>query len=179
MAGVRGREAVSRYLRDLPEELTKVLRGAGRAGGKVIADEARAEVRSDLVRANITAKSAIDAEQVRVTVTVKRGFARSVGTWLEYGTDPHFISVDDSVRRGMSVGRINRAGSDEHKASLVINGKPVGTTVFHEGARPYPFLRPALDRKGDDAIGAAKQYVLSRIKGGAVVAEPEAQEGDE
>src|SRR3546814_8055374 len=93
-----------------------------------------------------------------------KGPGSYIAPWLEYGTDPHFISVDDSQRDGMSVRKVNQkvtaAGGD---GSLVINGHFVGTTVFHPGARPPPFLRPALDIKEGAAIQAAQNYITARV----------------
>jgi hypothetical protein len=178
MARVRGRAEVSRYLRDLPADLTKVLRGAGRAGGDVIAEEAKLRSRSDYVSERIITNSRIEADHIRVTVTVEAGFARSVAIWMEYGTSPHFITVDDQVRQGQTARRINRAGDAAFKATLVINGKPVGSTVYHPGARPYPFLRPAIDSKGTDAVSAAQAHINSRISAGAVLPDSNAEEKD-
>lgn len=169
MARVRGRAEVSRYLRELPADLTKVLRGAARAGGDVIAEEAKLRSRSDYVSENIVANSQIEADHIRVTVTVKPGYARSMAIWMEYGTSPHFISVDDQVRQGRTARRINRNGDAEFKATLVINGKPVGSTVYHPGAQPFPFLRPARDTKAGEAIAAAQAHINSRISAGAVL----------
>ena len=78
----------------------------------------------------------------------------------ETGTAPHFIRVDDSQRRGMGINRINKSVKE---GSLVINGKFVGATVHHPGARPHPFLRPALDMKEGEAIAAAQAYIDARI----------------
>jgi hypothetical protein len=178
-AAVHGRAEVSRYLAELPEQLKKVLGGAGRAGGKVVGDEARRRCRSAYVAERIVTKGQVEADHIRVTVTVKRGYARSIATWLEYGTSPHFISVDNSVRQGMTAGRINRNATADHKATLIINGKPVGGTVFHRGADPYPFLRPAREAKRTEAIAAAGSYIASRIIRGNVVPEPETPEGSE
>src|SRR3546814_7310576 len=91
-----------------------------------------------------------------------KGPGSYIAPWLEYGTDPHFISVDDSQRDGMSVRKVNQkvtaAGGD---GSLVINGHFVGTTVFHPGARPHPFLRPALDIKEGEAIDRKRKRLNS------------------
>lgn len=160
-----GRDEVSRFLQRLPGELTKVLRGAGRVGGKVIADEARLGTRSDDVRNGIVVKERLDGDQVRVTVTIKPGWARSLAIWEEYGTAPHFISVDDSQRMGMSVGRVNSKVKD---GSLVIGGQFVGKTVLHPGVDPHPFLRTALDRQRGEAVAAAASYVAARVTRGGI-----------
>ncbi len=80
--------------------------------------------------------------------------------WAEYGTDPHYITVDDSQREGRTATRINRLAKD---GVLVINGQPVGMTVFHPGAQAYPFMRPALDMREADAVAAAQTYINSRV----------------
>ena len=74
-------------------------------------------------------------------ITVKRGWSYSIGTWLEWGTDPHFIRVAEDQRQGRSDGKINR----ERKTNpLVINGQFVAGTVFPPGARAEPFLHREL-----------------------------------
>ena len=42
MVTTKGRDGVNRYFAQLPGQLTNVLRGAGKAGGKVITDEIKA-----------------------------------------------------------------------------------------------------------------------------------------
>ena len=162
MAYSKGGPAVWQYMAQIPAELeTKVLRGAARAGGNVIADDARERSRSQDVSDGIINKVKASPGQITSTVSVKAGWARSVAIWLEYGTAPHFITVDDSQREGRSTKRINQLNKDG--ASLVIGGKFVGTTVFHEGAQAYPFLRPALDHSAVGAIAAAQSYINARV----------------
>jgi hypothetical protein len=172
----KGGPAVSRYIAQMPTELeAKVLRGAARAGGNVIAEDARERSRSQDVSDAITTKVKSSPGQIRSTVSVKTGWARSVGIWLEYGTAPHFISVDDSQREGRSTKRINELNKDG--ASLVIGGKFVGTTVFHKGAQAYPFMRPALDHSAVAAIAAAQSYINARVSRRGITGTTEA--GDE
>ncbi len=165
MAQVKGRDAVRRFFQQIPEALEKkVLRGAARAAVQVIAEEARDRVVSSEVRGAIKT-STRQQEPGRVIAKVQvKGKGSHIAPWLEYGTDPHFITVDDSQRGGRGIGRMNQqlreAGGD---ASLVIGGNFVGTTVFHPGARPYPFLRPALDTKEREAIAAAQTYINTRL----------------
>lgn len=169
MAKLRGQAAVSAYFAAAPEKLTGILRGAARAGAKVIADEIKGSTPSGVVReaVRITTKSG-DGRMV-ARIDLKPGWARAVGTWLEYGTSPHFISVDKSQRRGRSVSRINQqANGHDTSHSLVIGGKFVGATVFHPGARPHPTFRPALDTKEADAITAAQGYINARIARGGM-----------
>jgi len=167
MPTVKGRSEVKRYLAQLPEEIErKLLRGAARAGGKVIMDEIAEETPSDDVRDNLRMRSQAGDGRIVVKIDVKPGWARSVAIWLEYGTDPHFITVDDSQRQGMTANRINKLGK---AGTLVIAGKPVGATVHHPGARPHPTFRPALDRKEAEAVAAAQSYINSRVTRSGIV----------
>ena len=148
-------------LTQVPGQLDKLLRGAGRAGGRVIADEAKDRSISHEVREAIEVRVKSGDGKIRVGIGIRDPWARSLGTWLEYGTEPHFISVDDSQREGRSIGRINRLGK---AGSLAINGEPIGTTVHHPGARAHPFLRVSLDTKEAEAIAAAQGYISARVK---------------
>jgi hypothetical protein len=176
MAKVRGRTAVKQYLASLPQQMEGVLRGAGRAGAAVVADEIKLLTPSSEVRENLRIRSQSGDGRIVVRIDVKPGWARSLGIWLEWGTAPHFISVDDSQRLGLSVNKINKRVKDEGgAASLLIGGKFVGTTVFHPGSQEHPAFRPALDAKGADAVRAAQGYINSRIVGGRIAGsvEPE------
>lgn len=166
MPTVSGSSDVKRYIERAAAELEKkVLRGAARAAAEVIAAEIKARTPSDNVRDGVRVRTDIKPGRVVGKVDLKPGWARSLGTWLEYGTDPHFITVGDSQREGMTAGRINRLtkqGSFKPH-SLMIGGKFVGGTVFHLGARPHPTFRPALDAKKGEAIAAAQAYINSRV----------------
>lgn len=175
MPTVRGRSEVRQFIAGLPEEvMRKLLPGAGRAAAKVIAEEAKDRCTSDAVKDKI--KTKVGTTDGRVIAKVQVNMGRfNLPIWLEYGTAPHFISVDESQNAGMSIGRIN----EQHNAgSLVINGEFVGATVFHPGARPHPFLRPALDVKAGAAIAAAQQYINSRVDRSGIKGSAE-PEGDE
>ncbi len=160
MASVKGRAAVSKFLSQLPEDIAnKLLRGAARTAANVIADEARDRSISSEVSAAIKVSTKREGGRIIAKVQVK-GDGAYIAPWLEYGTDPHFISVDDSQRAGMSVRKVNERTKE---GALVINGQFVGTTVWHPGARAHPFLRPALDMKEADAIRAGQEFITSRV----------------
>ncbi len=167
MVTVKGSANVKRFLSGLPKEIeVKLLRGAGRVAGKVIADDAADRATSQDVRENVVVKVSNRGGQVAVKVTVRPGWSYSLGVWEEWGTEPHFIKVAEDQRQGRSIGRINKL---VREGSLVINGQFVGETVYHPGAKPAPFLRPALDIRGRDAVAAAQAYINSRIVGGRIV----------
>lgn len=174
MPTVSGKSEVAAYMGALPEQIAKMMRGAARVGGKVIAEEAKARSESDEVRDAVIVRTKLDGVRATVTVTIESGWAMARAIWLEYGTSPHFISVDDSQRGGLGIGRINQRVKEANgDGSLVINGKFVGSTVWHPGARPHPFLRPALDTKQGDAIKAAQKYIDARVSRSGIALDAE------
>jgi hypothetical protein len=177
MATSRGGSGVKRFMAQLPAQIeSRILMGAARAGGAVVLTEAKARSISHDVDEALTMNAKRGAGQVTVKILVKPGWARSVGIWLEYGTAPHFISVDESQRRGMSVKRINTVGKE--KGSLVIGGKFVGSTVFNKGARAHPFMRVSLDVKGAEAVAAAQAHINSRVRAGGIIGDADAGDGE-
>jgi hypothetical protein len=199
MVAVRGREAVRAYLTRIPVEIaTKVLPGAARAGATVIADEAKAKLGDRRAEVEGGAKALI-ADAVKVNVKRKdgrvvarvhmKGPGSYVANWLEYGTAPHFIRVDDEQRGGRSAGRINRldkAAAEEGRngpgGSLVIGGTFVGGTVYHPGAAAidngHGFLRSSLDLKGDEAVAAAQAYINQKATKAGLASLPVAPDDD-
>lgn len=189
MAKRRGGAATRRYMESLPELLaTKVLPGAARAGAKVIAQGAKDLLGSKRADAGGGVEQLIaDGVKVRsrkrdgliIARVTLAGPTAYVGRWLEYGTDPHFISVDPGLRQGMTPRRINKRiadGDDDLKQTLLINGKPVGASVYHPGATKKPFLRPALDQNQTEAIAAAQSYISRRVTRTGIIG---TDEGDE
>lgn len=183
MATVKGMDGVKQFLRSLPAKLeSNVLKGALKAGADVIAEAARENCHSDDVRAAIKTSAKVADHRVTAKIEIK-GEGAYKAVWLEYGTSAHFISVDDSVREGRTVGRINRQGKAAKKAgsvgpaaTLVINGKPVGETVWHPGARPHPFLRPALDLHEEQALAAMRGHIVQKMtKAGIETADSEGE----
>lgn len=174
MVWSRGRAEQKRFLlQGAPAQLRKVLLSAGRVGANVIADDARDRSISEEVSAAVKVKVRADETRIVATVYLK-GPGSYKGRWLEYGTDPHFISVDESQREGKSVRRINDLAKE---GSLVIGGQFVGKTVLHPGAERHPFLRPALDFKGTVAIGAAQAHLNAHVKPSGIIT-PAGLEGD-
>lgn len=170
MATSRGGGAVDAMFADTPKKLEGLLRGAARAGAKVIATEAKARCISPEVESAIKVATKRTDTKMEGLVQVK-GPGAFIAPWLEYGTGEHFIAVDDSVRRGRSIGRINRqAGEEGASHSLVIGGNFVGATVLHPGARPHPFMRVALDLKGAEAVAAAQAHIDSRVSSRGIAA---------
>lgn len=181
MAYSRGKAEVRSYIGGIPKEVeTKLLRGAARAGAKVVSDEIKINVTAEEIAANLRTRTTAEEGRVVARIDVKPGWARSLAIWAEYGTAPHLISVDESQRAGRSIGRINRLASEKDSShSLVIGGNFVGTTVMHPGAQPHPTFRPALDHKEAEAVAAAQSFINSRVKPSGITGRAEADGGDE
>ena len=186
-SSVKGMGDLKQFLASLPDNLGQnILRGALRAGAQAYADGARENCRDPEVRAAIKVSARSEPGIVSAKVKVQ-GPGAYKGPWLENGTDPHFISVDEDHSGGRTVRRINRldkaarlAGKEGPGASLVINGQFVGTTVHHPGAKPFPFMRPAADTKGPDAIAAIGNYITTRLtKEGLAGPAEDQQDADE
>lgn len=177
MPTVKGRAAAYAFIDNLPQEVeTKLLRGAARAGANVIADDAKERAASDEVKEGITVRVKREPDRIVGTIGVVGAWARSLGIWAEYGTDPHYISVDDTQRGGRSIGRVNR---EVKSGSLVINGQAVGKTVFHPGARKAPFLRPALDLSSAQAVAAAQAFITARVTRAGIVGPVDSEDDDQ
>lgn len=190
MAKRRGNAATMRSLEQLPKTIAeRVLPGAARAGAKVIAEAAKDLLGNKRAETGGGARVLIaDSVKVRsrkrdgliVARVLLDGPGAYVGRWLEFGTSPHFISVDPNFRQGMTAKRINtriKDGDGALHATLMINGKPVGATVHHPGGRKAPFLHPAFDLNQVAAKAAAQAYITSRISRAGVVGTDEGDDG--
>lgn len=185
---IKGLSELQKFLDELPAKLEKnILRGAVRAGMKVVLPVAQANIHavSGELAAGLNVGTRTQKGKVFATLRTKgkHGF---VGKFVEYGTRAHFISVQEgekpinirqSIRQGKlvraSMSTVNRGvrrraeGSigqgDEAVKSLKIAGRFVGPTVSHPGSVAHAFLRPALDAMAQPAIIAAANYIRTRL----------------
>ena len=92
-----------------------------------------------------------------------------LANWVEFGTSAHYIKVQDSekpinARLSKKRGKIVRASmTTVNRNVLQIGANFVGPTVFHPGAKPKPYMRPALDARAQDAVIAAGEYIKKRL----------------
>lgn len=141
---VTGLAELQKFLDTLPAKVEKnVLRGALRAGMKVVQPVAKANVHS--VSGLLAAGLKLGTRARGGTVTARliaKGPHGYLARWVEYGTKAHNISAK--------------------KGWLSFMGIFV-KSVAHPGARPRPFLRPALDSQAQDAVIAAAEYMKKRL----------------
>lgn len=139
---VKGLSDLGRALEQLPDKLARgALRGALRAGGKVIQGLARENIESDTGETAKSIKISTRARGLEVSATVRTKHYRA--RWLEFGTRPHLIKARD--------GGALSFGGGFYKV------------VEHPGARPHPFMRPALDTGATAAVLAAGLYLKNRL----------------
>ena len=176
MPTVRGQREVKVHFASLRALTEDMLRGAARAGARVVQREAKRLSINDIVAKNIivTEPEATGLIVVRITVRRKR-WVTSLAHWQEWGTDPHFVQISAEDGGGRSAKRVNKLVGQN---VLVIGGNFVAGTVWHPGARPNPFLRPALDNTEREAVAEMQGYINSRIVGGRITPASDDGQGD-
>lgn len=154
---VKGLDELQALLNTLPEKLQdNVMRGALRSGANVIKNRAKQNIHSKsgaLAKAmRVTTKIDRQSSTVRSKITFKGSFFKSLATWLEYGTRPHLIGVDESERNTYTTRR----------RVMKIGGRFV-SRVKHPGSRAFPFMRPAADGELTNAVVAIGEYIQKRL----------------
>lgn len=184
--GLRGGPALLANMRAQPKRIaTNVARGGLRAGAVVIQKEVQrlAPYESGLTRASIKVYTSTRGNVIRAVITT-RGPHSFLAPMLEFGVDPHFISVSDAdrgvtrTRRGIRSTSIRQINHMAARGSLEINGKFVGPSVHHPGFGEKPFFRPALDTKRKDAVTAIGAYIGRRLNIGDL-SSPVLEPGDD
>jgi len=117
-----------------------------RAGAKPVADL----LRDNLAKLGGSGKG---AASVRVGTNSRNGVVKAIikaGSkeawylgWVERGTKPHLIKP-------------------RRRKSLFIAGL-MREVIEHPGAKPKPFMRPALDQRRDEALQAMGTYARKRL----------------
>ena len=142
---VTGLSDLQQFLDTLTPKLeANIMRGALRAGMKPVQTDAKArvEVVSGQLRDGLKISTRIKGGTVmaRLRATGKHAY---VAHWVEFGTAPHYIKPKKA------------------KALAVAGG--FSEVVHHPGARPYPFMRPALDSQAQNGVVAAAEYMKKRL----------------
>lgn len=143
---VKGLANLTKFLDELPANIEKnILRGALRAGMSTVLPVAQQRIHniSGLLAGGL--KIGTNARGSVVMATIKTtGPHGYLGAWVEFGTRVHTITAKN--------GGALAFGGGLHKS------------VVHPGAKPHPFLRPALDGQAEAALNAAAQYMRARLE---------------
>ncbi len=145
---VTGGKQLAQFLQSLPLKIEKnIMRAALRAGARVIADEAKKNVPVQLGDLKRSIRTGSNAKKGRVEATAKAGNKKAYYyRFVEFGTAAHII----------------KAGKNKQKLVFTArDGKKVEIPqVNHPGAKAKPYMRPALDSKGNEAVVAVtKKFV--------------------
>ena len=125
----------------------------------------RIDRRDGKVIARLVAGPKTDAKGRKKPGTPDTFYAR----FVEFGTRPHLLKVRDeekniNYRLSRKRGEIVRESMTTiNRRSLKIGNNFVGPVVQHPGIAPRPFMRPALDGQGKNAIVAAGEYIKKRL----------------
>lgn len=143
---VKGLSDLQKLLDTLASKVEKnVMRGALRAGMKPIQAAARAKIHN--VSGELSKGLAIGTRVrgARVVARLRaRGAHAHIAHLVEFGTKAHFIKAP-------------------HLGALLLPGGLLVSDVFHPGAAPKPFMRPALDSQAQAAVVAAAEYIKARL----------------
>ena len=146
------------------------MRGALRSGANVLKDEAKANVpvASGALRDGLKVSTRSKGGTVKAILRAT-GIHGYIAMWVEFGTRPHLIKVQESekpinVRLSDKRGVLVRASMTTiNRNVLKIGNTFVGPTVSHPGSNPRPFMRPALDARAQDAVIASAEYMKKRL----------------
>ena len=155
---VQGLAELNAQLDNFAQNVTKkIMRGALRAGQRVVQLDAKSrapiEQPSDYAKKWGAYPGALrDSIKISARITrsgtvqanLRAGDSKSFyARWVEFGTKPHLI----------------RASAGH---SLFVGGKLV-PVAHHPGARPFPFMRTAIDLKAGEATQAVAAYIRERV----------------
>lgn len=160
---VKGLAELQKFLDQLPVKAEQnIMRAAMRAGAKVILAEAKAKVpvgppsgeNATLYGATVGALR----DSLRISTSVRKGTIKAriragdnkkgqpvfYAHFVEFGTAAHFIAP-------------------KSRKALFWAGHPLEGGVNHPGARPQPFMRPAMHSQAQAALVAVGNAVKLRL----------------
>lgn len=143
---VKGLAELQKVLDTIPKKMERnVMRGALRAGMRVVQPAAQARIHSvsgQLARGlKIGTRARGGFVIARLRATGRHAF---LAKFVEFGTAAHVIAA--------KIG-----------GWLQLFGGVFRKSVQHPGARPKPFLRPALDSMAGAAVVSAGEYIKGRL----------------
>lgn len=159
---VQGLAELDALLKSLPARMeANILRGAVRAGQRVVADRAASlvPVDSGALRKSVRVKTdfrALRRGMVRADVV-----AGDKNAWyahlIEFGTGQHYSGTGSSSKRApYTVRPVRRDGA-------LYFGGTIRKAVTHPGIRPQPFMQPAAELLDDAALAAFVSYINKRL----------------
>ena len=158
---IEGLDVLQKVLELLPARIeANIMRGAVRAGSKVLADSAKSRAPVDSGDLKKSIRVSTRSRRGQVSASVRAGDKRAFyAHMVEYGT-ASFYTGD-----GKSVGgpyKISPTKTQTPKQAVSFD-TTARASVTHPGIRPQPFMRPALDNDSQNAVQAVADYVRGRL----------------
>lgn len=162
---VSGLKELDAILKTLPAKVEgNVMRGALRAGQKVLLQGAQAEL---LAAGAVDSGELLRSLRIRQAVRSKKfGWVRmnliagNKQAWyahlLEYGTASYYTGRGRSIRKPYKIKPKKQPGA-------LLFGGVVREEVTHPGIKPRPFMRNTADRYSRGAIDAVAAYLRKRV----------------
>lgn len=155
---ISGLKELDKLLKEFTPKLeANILRGALRAGAKVLLDKARENVPVDNGDLKNSLKLKTRNKRGALSATVTAGDKKAYyAHMIEFGTGSYYSGSGTRSKR--SAYEIKPKKS----RSLFFAGI-FRETITHPGIRPQPFMRPAFDEGNQQALDAFKDYTKARI----------------
>ena len=160
---VTGLAQLQALLDTLPPKLElNVMRGALRAGAKLIMAQAQANVpvggpsSGGAEKYNLYAGALRDSIHIGTKISRPYVMARVVVGGKKGGVDVWYAHIIEFT------GAVPHTISAKGRAALSIGGM-LFQSVHHPGMKAHPFLRPALDEEAQPAVIAAAEYMKTRL----------------
>lgn len=143
---IKGFSQLDQFLREFPEKMERnILRGALRAGAKVVLPVAQGNIHPVSGALSKSLKLRTGSQNGRVTAKVYTRVFYS--RFVEYGTKPHVIKAKDGGALFFGGGFVE---SVQHPGSKAANGG-------------FGFMRNALDTQATAAVLAVGEYIKKRL----------------
>lgn len=159
---VQGLAELDKQLKSLSTRVeVNILRGAVRAGQKVVLDRAKslAPVDAGDLKKSVRVRTDFRAQKrgfVRADVVAGNATAWYAGL-IEFGTGPYYSGPGSSSKRApYQIRPVQRDGA-------LYFGGTVRKAVTHPGIRPQPYMRPAAELLDGPALDAFVAYVQKRL----------------
>lgn len=153
---IKGLAELQAALAQLPVKMeNNILRGALRAGAKVVAKQASANVHqvSGALAESVRFGCKVDRAGGRLTAFIRAGGRGKKGS-AKGGKNPAFYA---HMVEGGTVAHLIKAKAPKRMLAVGV------AQVQHPGAKKKPFLRPALDLQATAALEAVREYIRNRL----------------
>lgn len=148
---ISGGKQLAEFLQQLPLKIEKnIMRAALRSGARVIANEAKTLVPTQLGDLKRSIRTGSNAKKGQVEGYARAGNKKAYYyRFVEYGTAAHII----------------KAGKNKQYLTFTAKDgkKVVKEQVNHPGSIAKPYMRPALDSKGQEAVMAVTNKIRERL----------------